>query len=600
MIGVWGGPGCRLPEPPRGHTVRTKRSSFWVATSKAEDALGCTARGEYAVVVGILGRPHCEAGAPAGEPPGPDSQELVGALPRSYARWSTGCFARLRGEFAVALWDSSQQFLVCARDRWGVVPIYVATPPGGLVAFSTDLLALVELIGLSLPGDRERMVRFLACLPPPPGRTFYRDVRMLPGGHWLRLSRTGAEQGQYWWPRTRASALPSTEEEWIATYRDTLARAVAERVPPRGDVAVDLSGGIDSSSVAAIAARGAREAGRSRIVALTLTFPGFPELDEAHHATAAANAAGLEHLVMPVEPRGHALAELLADLVEPDGFDWLGIDEATRRVARQRDCMRILTGRLGDLFGGYERGQLLPELVLSAEFAAAWREACSRGAKSSALALGTSLPLVGAWVRRRRGRRTLESQRTRSSLLRDAIAARHGISGLIEHLSEVQATVHQDPFLDVQHRLSPALLDQGSCLHFRRNVASGVLAVHPFLDERIVGLVGAMPWRLRRRNGLSRFILREAMKGLLPETVRLRRDKARFARFYEAGYLHTIRTEVMPVARTWFEPIEDLVDIPRIMAALPTLSPGSFDRSLALWHAVTLAYWVRHAPNLKR
>lgn len=533
--------------------------------------------------------------------PSTQAQTPASVVARAYTRWGVDCFTHFRGDFAIAIWDIAKQTLICARDPLGVVPLYVTQRPQ-LFAFSTDLRALVELLGPNLGLDAERMVRFLARLAPRHHSTFLRDIRLLPAGHWLRISRTTTEQRQYWSPETQLGQVPSTEAEWILSYRDALTQAITERIPDHGMIASELSGGLDSSSVTAAAASVAgHQRDQCAVLALTMAYPGFEELDELPYARAVAAASRVEHKVIPIEPTVHSLADLLPGPFEPDGFAWLNTGEATCRVALQRGCRHLLTGHMGDIFGGYEHGQRVMELLYSGTLSAAFQEALSKpgGVRTAAATLAATTALGQAIARRRGIARERQWALTRCQFLRSAVATQHEVGAHARALGQLGTAPSQDPSLDLQHQLD-ASLDLGLCQQYRRSLASGVLTVHPFLDRRIVELIAAMPWRLRRRNGLTRFILREAMKGKLPESVRLRRDKARFVNFYEAGYLHTMRTEVMPTARSWFEPIEHLVDVPSILRALRGLSPGNFDRNYALWHAVTLAYWVRHAPNLQR
>lgn len=521
---------------------------------------------------------------------------------RAYIRWGMECFTHFRGDFAIALWNIADQTLICARDPLGVVPLYVTQRPQ-LFAFSTDLQALMELLGPGLGLDQERMVRFLARLAPRQQSTLLRDIGLLPAGHWLRISRTASEQRQYWSPGTRSDSVPSTEAEWILSYQNALTQAVAERLPDNGGVAAELSGGVDSSSITATAANLAGCGhGQRAVLALTMAYPGFKELDEVPYAREVAAVSGVEQVVVPIEPTEHSLADLLPGPFEPDGFDWLSTGEATCRVALQRGCRHLLTGHMGDIFGGYEHGQRVLELLYSGRLAAAFQEARSKpgGLRAAAAAFAATTALGQIITRRRAVERNRRWAQTRCEFLRPTITARYDVGVNARALGRREAAPSQDPTVDLQRQLDGGALDLGLRLQHRRSLASGALVVHPFLDRRIVELIAAMPWRLRRRNGLTRFVLRESMKGTLPESVRLRRDKARFVNFYEAGYLHTMRTEVMPSARTWFEPIEQLVDVPRLLRALQALTPGNFSRNFALWHAVTLAYWVRHAPNLQR
>lgn len=267
-------------------------------------------------------------------------------LLRAYRAWGPACLDRLRGMFAVALWDSARQELWCARDRLGIKPFYCWAGPEAFVFASEvgPLLAAgltprrVDATGLA------SYVRFGSVAEP---FTLLADVRSLPAGDWARVAAGRiVERRAYWRPEVPADRSPRASEEDVGRE---LERAVKEHLVSDVPVASLLSGGVDSSAVTALAARAAR----GRIATFTL---GFRERthDESAVAEAIARHLGTEHRTVLLDPVQVAerVPRAVAALDQPsiDGINtWLiagAVAEAGFKV--------VLSGLGGDeLFGGY-------------------------------------------------------------------------------------------------------------------------------------------------------------------------------------------------------------------------------------------------------
>ncbi|MCX7033182.1 MAG: asparagine synthase-related protein, partial [Arenimonas sp.] len=177
-------------------------------------------------------------------------------LHAAWQRWGEGCADRLRGDFAFALWDPKAQSLFCARDIMGVRPFCFHHVPGKLFAFASDTDALLGLpdvprrinegrIADALMGDLEGIDRT---------STFWLDAERLPPARTLQVDASGALQAEYWHPLMhRPTDLPTTEAGWVEAVRSTLEAAVRDRLRGIGRVGSMVSGGLDSSSVAALA-----------------------------------------------------------------------------------------------------------------------------------------------------------------------------------------------------------------------------------------------------------------------------------------------------------------------------------------------------------
>jgi len=278
----------------------------------------------------------------------------VEVIPHLYEELGERCFERLRGMFAVALRDEREQRLVLARDRFGIKPLYLADTPSGFM-FSSEIRPLLAA-GASAEVDVQAVADYLAYGYVPGQATGVAGVRKLAPGHvWV----DGVER-PYW----------SLEPDASAPLEETLAEAV--RLHLRSDVplAVLLSGGLDSSLIAALAAAELDEPLRT----FTVGFADA-ELDEREHARAVARAVGSVHRELVVETDvAEDLPEIAARLEQPLA-DVAAVPLWYLCQAVAGEVKVALAGDGGDeVFGGYSRyawdpraaavGRLLPRALL--------------------------------------------------------------------------------------------------------------------------------------------------------------------------------------------------------------------------------------------
>lgn len=278
-----------------------------------------------------------------------DSELLV----HLYEEQGEACLAELRGEFAFLLWDDRRRILWGARDRFGVKPLlYAPTADGGFWLGSQAKAFFAA--GLPARWDRETAFHALSWQYPTPGRTFFERIRQVPPGCALRIEDGRSQVRPYWtWrpcrqSRTTESAPSFYDLALELKYR--LARAVADRLRSERPLACQLSGGLDSSLVYALAARsGAVPA------AFTLSFP-HPKYDELPQAQTVAAHVGGE--VQPVPAGAAALLAALPRAVEAsEGWavnGHLSAKYLLHQTISQAGFPVVLTGEGADeVFAGY-------------------------------------------------------------------------------------------------------------------------------------------------------------------------------------------------------------------------------------------------------
>jgi asparagine synthase (glutamine-hydrolysing) len=456
----------------------------------------------------------------------------------AYAAWGERCVDRIDGDFAFAVWDRASRRLFCARDRMGMRPFHYRRE-GALFIFASDLHAILGLPGVDALPDESMLAQYLACDFRPGDRTLWTGIRRLEPAHSLAVSSEAADPVRYWQPGLDSSLRYRTDDEYVEHYRELLFEAVRRTARSHRPVAYEVSGGLDSTALFAVASRqqDERRLPAPGIHALTLSFPGDAAADELRFARAVA-----EYLGRPVQ-------EIAPSSPPPACYwDWtrryrdfpgyantsmsIGLDEA----AVQHGCRVLVTGNGGDEWLCSRRTGYFEEFAAGRWSNAArdWGvDARSRGTRAATaeLARGTLGPLLPESIR----------ARLRPLIHRPQGEPERSIGWLSPKLQQGLSTSSL-PAISKQargqgserhRRQLETLRDAYSTLafdsHERQTASLGLERRFPFLNTALVEFAFACPDRMRLRAGADKFLHREAMRGLLPERVRTRADKAEFS-----------------------------------------------------------------------
>lgn len=266
---------------------------------------------------------------------------------KAYARWGEPVLAKLRGMFALAIFEPRDETVFFARDRLGIKPLYFAAREGTLL-FASELRALLASGLVDRKLDPKGLASFLwHGFVPGPG-TIVDGIRLLPPGTLMRVGLDGRprEPRRYWhFPRAR----PIEEERAVRELADTLSEAVRLRLIADVPLGVFLSGGVDSSAVAALAQR----ASESPVTTFNLRFEDA-RWDESPYARQVAQALGTVHreVILTEATFGNNLDAALAAIDQPT-FDAINTYFISRAV-KEAGLTVALAGTGGDeLFGGY-------------------------------------------------------------------------------------------------------------------------------------------------------------------------------------------------------------------------------------------------------
>lgn len=335
----------------------------------------------------------------------------------AYARWGEAAIDRLRGMFAIAVWDPRDASLLLARDRLGIKPIYVAAA-GGRFWFASELRALLASGAVERKLDDRALGSFLWHGFVPGPRTLVEGVRLMPAGSTLRVQSDGTPAApRHFWelPRPSSHHDHTTEADAVARARDELERAVRMRLVSDVPLGIFLSGGVDSSVVAAMAQRSSS----TPVTTFNIRFDEA-RYDESPFARDVARRLGTDHREVTLTEQSFAehLDDALASIDQPT-FDAINTYFVSRAV-REAGITVALSGAGGDeLFGGYTSFVDLPR------------------AQHAARMLGHVPPrlrggLARAATRARMGRGSEVHPQTRWGKLDDLLATRGDVLGLYQ------------------------------------------------------------------------------------------------------------------------------------------------------------------------
>lgn len=450
----------------------------------------------------------------------------------AYLHWGDRAWERLVGMFAVAIWDRDTRVLRLARDPLGIKPLYLAEQAGGL-AFASELKALRALGELRFDID-PRAVHDFFCFGHVRGpRSIYAGVRTLPPGHLLTIGPDGDQAVSCFWQARTVAAEHRHDPDWIEEFRRCWLATVDAHLVADVEVGVFLSGGIDSSAIAAAASRL-----RTRPVkAFTIGFP-VARFDESEHAAAVARHLGCEHIHQILEP--HAATDVLPAIARC--YDEPFADPAAvptwylSRMAAEHVKV-VLSGDGGDeLFAGYKRHaneqRMCRNRRLVAVAGAVGRvldhlPAAQRGAlgrlRQRVERLDETAGLPDA-ISRFFSKTQITSPGLRARLYDPSFRRVFDPPGSILQLRDEYfpdpAALPTDPldqFLhaDLTVNLPAAMLTKVD----RASMAHSLEVRTPFLAHDFVDWALGVPLSLKHRNGVGKYIVREAVRPWLPAGI---------------------------------------------------------------------------------
>lgn len=449
-----------------------------------------------------------------------DTEVLLALLSRRGVEGLT----QVVGMFAFALWDRQRQELLLGRDRLGIKPLVFAPLPDGGIAFASEIQALRRLdLARTDAVDREAISQYLACLYIPAPRTAWQGISKLRPGHILRW-RAGSITIEPWWQPRFVSTRTVSHDTAVAELSDLLRSAVRDHMVSDVLVGCFLSGGIDSSVIAALMAEARQKLGAPPLQTFTMTFDEAA-YDERQLAAAVAQHIRSEHTELPSRALGaiDRLNQLTRFFGEPFGNPTSLLIDELSHLAREHVKVALVGDGGDEVFAGYPRyrGGLLAQtyrhipssLRTAVEYAAALLPDGPSGrhglrrVREFLTEAGKSDPeMYAGWVE-------YFSPQERAELLDLPSLPPRPIAQVY------QAVTTGDSLDTMQHTdlltfLPGNLLAYGDAMSMRHALELRL----PLLDHRIVEYVSSLPANVRYAYG-AKSLLRAIAARLLPASI---------------------------------------------------------------------------------
>ena len=520
---------------------------------------------------------------------------------RLFARLGAGSFAKLNGQFAFAIYDRAAQKLCLARDRLGIKPLYYRFTRQGL-AFASEIKGLVALTDDPLTCDLASLNEWLHYGNALGERTLYEGVRQLLPGHYLELDLRSLSHvvHAYWSIGEQAKAvLPTTERrEIIDSTRRLLEQAVRRQLVSDVPVGVFLSGGIDSSAIAAFASRHYG----GRLATYSAGFDFAADGSELPKARRVAALYGTDHHEI------HVGGEDVGDLVEkmvhhhdaPFG-DAANIPLYLMAARISAETKVVLQGDGGDeLFGGYRRYATLRYYRLLSPLARLLQRADGMLPDSAlghriqryvhALAAGNLTATIALLLT------SEDRDQSPAAVFSPSVGQAVRASDAFARFRELHARFagqdigNQMSLMDLSIILPDIYLEKVD----RSTMAAGLEVRVPFLDHDLVDYVVRLPGEAKMPRGRRKWLLKEALRDIVPEDV-LSGPK----RGFSVPFGSWLQTSLKPL---FFDHLDrfararpGILDVEHVRRLHARTSSGRQDHSPLLWRVLNFLIWSNNS-----
>ena len=521
---------------------------------------------------------------------------------RSYRKWGKDFVKDIYGDFSFAIWDKEKKELFCARDQMGVKPLLYYFQDNRFV-FSTELRAIVKLPFVKTEIDHSHLRDQVIGICDIPDRTSWKNIVRLRAASILYLSSSGIAISQYWEPEYNRNSKYKSEEQSALALREILERVIAEHTRVIGGVGVPLSGGLDSSTIACLAARKLALENKNLTTASSVLNPTFTETDIK-------DELGYIQTVLQQEKNIDSTfiyntdLEFLGNLDEKFNRHYTTfnnsyyVDEALYNQFKLKSVRRVLSGYLGDITTSNSTIYPLPHLLLAGRLGTFFK--LSRNMKKnmegnffSFIINNILIPVAPMFLLK-------EGYRFKGHKIPwDINTLPLHFSSLEKHQLQKRSTAYHKNYIVHQLQISRNIWatpwenfeedwDCGSSHH-------QIEITYPLLDRRVVELLLQLPVEHFYSDGLDRGLIRKAMDGILPEKNRKRKNKYH----YSPGHFHIIKRDIIRIKSLLTDKklnaqMENMVDNTKMISQLEKIVESKTSRNFGYeyWGILSMSMWI--------
>jgi len=535
----------------------------------------------------------------------------------AYEKWGEDCVEHLLGDFAFAIWDGNSQKLFCARDHMGVKPFYYSFLPGRHFVFGSEIKAVLGVPGIADTVNDERIADAFVHLINSPVSTYYSQVLRLPAAHTLSLKNKTLSTRRYWQLNPERELRLSSDQEYADGFYEHFSRAVQCRMRSSHPVGSMLSGGMDSSSITCVARDWLKAQGKPELQTFSAVFDEVRECDERPYIKTVLDQGHCKpnFIVLDSLSPLHGVESTMWHLDEPLQAANLYLCSSAYFKAQELGVRVILDGFDGDTTVSHGLGRLT-ELAGSQRWLALGAE-LFRGARN----IGGEFWL-GCWwswisnhhpVARRVNRLWSGAMRRVRGPQPPKISAVALIDFLNPDLSqrlkfrEILQNPTPRPRSERERHLrllERELMTKSVELMGHSSAAFNVEVRLPFMDVRLIEYCLSLPSDQKLQGGYTRFVMHQALKGVLPDKIRKRGGKSNLGPSFEKGLFKFERKNVAKIILHEADRLAAYLNLGRIKECNDRFqnSVGTNNDIIVLWTTLNLALWLgnRHVSSKPR
>ncbi|MCJ8345191.1 asparagine synthase (glutamine-hydrolyzing) [bacterium] len=514
----------------------------------------------------------------------------VEVLSKAYLQWGKECFTKFNGMWAIAIWDTRTQKLILSRDRIGKKPLYFSKIKNSLI-FGSEIKAIQKHPYFKAKINNKRVYRYISQSYRyfnQNNDSFFEDVHEVPAASILEFdSNLNCQKSSYF---TMPSEINNdiSDQDAIQQFKELFFDAVKIRLRSDVPVSAMLSGGLDSTSIVSVA---------SKIYGYDLNcysaIMGKEEgiYDESIFIKSVLEDTGLNGHWIHMQP-----AELLPTISEMLSFydepictvSWYSLFLLMKQI-KSSSIKVVLNGHGGDeLLGGYwdhyhynfydlfHQGKI-DQLNSEIEH---WKNNHGR----NPLEISRTIQYISKMSKDR----SLEhSKFTDYSYLLNPQFQSENRNWMVEdipHFGELDRRLR----MELLHEATPIITQSED----RNSMSQSIEARSPFLDHRLVSFCFSLPNHFKIRNGLGKWLLRESMKGILPEDVRLRKDKAGLIAPADKWFRTINKQDILKLIQNSSNEFKNILDPLQVQLLFDEHCSKNKNHQMVLWQIINLHLWM--------
>ncbi|MFH1562469.1 MAG: asparagine synthase (glutamine-hydrolyzing) [Nitrospirota bacterium] len=513
----------------------------------------------------------------------------------AYEEYGEECLSKFNGMFAFALWDSRQNKLFCARDRFGIKPFYYYYDSQRFV-FASEIKSLLEDEGIEKRPNNQIICDYLIyAYIDHTEDTFFEGIKQLPPAHYLVIKDGKVSIKRYWDinpdEKLQSNSIDDTKcaQRFYELFEDSIRLRLRSDVP----VGTCLSGGLDSSSIVCVV---------NKLLSRNLQNPQQKSFSSCFEDKTYDEREFIQEVVNKTRvdanftfPDGNKLFDIIPDVIwhqdEPFGSTSIFAQWHVMKLAKEKGVTVLLDGQGADeLLAGYHPyyHYYFSDLIRTLQFKKLIEELNLYFKYHSYPKLDTLLKLIQPLLSYglRNSLKSILKMKMSNWVNTDfaKIYQRRIVPG-----QKYKGCLEDRLYQDITNSSLPALLRYED----RNSMAHSVEARVPFLDYRLVEFVFSLPSSQKIRDGITKILLRNATKGILPEKVRMRMDKMGFVTPGDVWFRTVAKDKILEIFNSDSFKSRGYFNIDEIKREFDAHCRGEKNLHFTVWRWINLELWLQ-------